>query len=120
MRRLGAPRKIGQVPLAGMDDEKAAFPRGRKHGGHRLHNARKLRNVIAERFAETARLEKVALHIDDDKRRSCEIEFDRRGLRPENAFPEMACFAHEVFRLSKTVLVATAREQAPCQRLHMA
>jgi hypothetical protein len=44
---------------------------------------RKLADVIAERFAEAARLHEIALHVDDEKRGRRPVERDRLRLRCE-------------------------------------
>ena len=46
----------------------------------RLHRARELADIIAERFAETARLHEIALHVDDEKRGRRPVELDRLRL----------------------------------------
>ena len=46
----------------------------------RRHGRLQPRNVIAERCAEAAGFEKVALHIDDDERRRIGIDGKRRGF----------------------------------------
>ncbi len=38
------------------------------------------RDVVAERVAEAARLEEVALHVDDDQRGGGRVEFEGIGL----------------------------------------
>lgn len=63
-RRIG---KIGQMAFAGMDHQHAHVARGLEHVRDRLHGARQLRHVIAQRFAEAAGLHEVALHVDDQK-----------------------------------------------------
>ena len=77
-RRIG---QIGQMALAGVHDQHADVARGIQHGRDRLHRARELRDVVAERFAEAAGLDEVALHVDDEKRRRRPVEIDRLGLR---------------------------------------
>src|SRR5579862_7011182 len=89
-----------------MDDEKTNLACGREHGGDRLHGTRHLRNIVAERFAEAAGLQKIALHVDDDQCGFREVEFERRGLSLEDGFPGMVRFVHEVFHLSKVVVTA--------------
>ena len=77
-RRVG---QIGQMALAGVHDQHAGIARRIQHGRDRLHRARKLRDVVAERFAEAARLQEIALHVDDEKRRRRPVEIDRLRLR---------------------------------------
>jgi hypothetical protein len=78
-------RAIGEIvamPLARVDHQHAHRAGGIEHalarGDHRLQR----RDVVAERFAETAGQHEVALHVDDDERgrRRIEIEFVRLGL----------------------------------------
>ena len=38
------------------------------------------RHVVAERFPEAARLEEIALHVDDDQRGARQVERDRFGF----------------------------------------
>ena len=79
-RRVG---KIGQMAFAGVHDQHAGLARRIQHGRDRLHRARELADVIAERFAEAARLHEIALHVDDEKRGGGPIERDRLRLRCE-------------------------------------
>ena len=37
------------------------------------------RHVVAERLAEAARLEEIALHVDDEQRRAAEVDGQRVG-----------------------------------------
>jgi hypothetical protein len=37
-------------------------------------------NVVAERFAEAARIDEIALHVDDDERAGARIEFELVGF----------------------------------------
>ena len=64
-RRIG---EIGQVALAGVDDQHAGGARGVQHVGAGRDRARQLRDIVAQRLAEAAGLEEIALHVDDDKR----------------------------------------------------
>jgi len=50
-----------------------------------LHRPRKLRDVVAQRFAEAAGLHEITLHVDDDKRRTRPVEIDRLRLRGDGA-----------------------------------
>ena len=71
------------MALAGMYDQHAGCARRIQHGGDRLHRPRELADVIAKRFAKTARLHEIALHVDDEKRGRRPIEHDRLRLRCE-------------------------------------
>ena len=56
------------MPFAGMDDQHAGLPRRRQHGGAGCNRYLEPRHVVAERRAEPAGFEKIALHVDDDER----------------------------------------------------
>ena len=73
-------RQVGQMALAGMDDQHPHVARRRQHGCDRLHRPRQLRDIIAERFAEAAGLHEIALHVDDDQRRARPVQIDRLRL----------------------------------------
>src|SRR5262245_38523995 len=64
-----------------MDDEKAGAARGREDLHTRPHRGLESRDVVAERRPESPRLQKVALHIDDDERHSAGIDGERLRLR---------------------------------------
>jgi hypothetical protein len=74
--------EIRAVALASVDHHHPDGARRIEHalarGDHRLQWG----NVVAERFAETSRLDEIALHVDDDQRRRRQIEriFVRFGL----------------------------------------
>ena len=88
MRKLGAPRSI---LAGGASDRSGRWPsrvwmtsmpvcaRRLQHAAQRLDRARKLRDVVAERFAEAAGLQKVALHVDDQQRGRRPVDLDRPG-----------------------------------------
>ena len=86
MRMLGAPRS---TLAGGASDRSGDGPRGcgspacrprarRRARARQGATARcKQRDVVAERLAEAAGLEEVALHVDDDERRRRPVERDR-------------------------------------------
>ena len=74
LRRVG---EIGAVPFAGVDHQQAGGARGLEHGAARRDRAAEQRHVVAERFPEAARLEEIALHVDDDERGAGQVERDR-------------------------------------------
>ena len=76
-RRIG---QIGQVAFAGVDDQQAVAARRIEHARHGATGALEQRHVVAERLAEPAGLEKVALHVDDEERGLRPVEVNRRGL----------------------------------------
>jgi hypothetical protein len=76
-------RSVGQVrpvSFAGVDDKEACLARGGEHLPARSHRGMQARNIVAERGAKPAGLQKVPLHIDDDERRSTDVDGDRRRL----------------------------------------
>ena len=74
LRRVG---EIGAVPFARVDDQQSGGARGLEHRSARRDRAAEQRHVVAERFPEAARLEEVALHVDDDERGAGQVERDR-------------------------------------------
>jgi hypothetical protein len=70
-RRVG---QVGTVTFACVDHQKPASPSGIEHNPARFDRNSKTGYIIAERFAEATRLEEIALHVDDDKRGSVEVE----------------------------------------------
>ena len=106
--QLGAPRstlarrhvgQIGTVALArvhdSMPEPRAAPSSSARHG---LDRRGELRDVVAEHFAEAARLQEVALHVDDHERGRVEIDFDRFRLRVQYDFhrpPPIVMTSHE-------------------------
>ncbi len=81
-RRVG---QVGQMALAGMHDEQSDIAGRVQHRRDRFHRACKLRDIVAQRFAEAAGLHEIALHVDDQQRRGRPVEIDRRGLRGDGA-----------------------------------
>ncbi len=70
------------MALARMDDHQPSGARGGEHRRGRADRAAQQAHIVAERLAEPARLEKVALHVDDQQ---CafgrlEREFVRLGI----------------------------------------
>ena len=68
------------MAFAGVDDEHTGISGGRQHLAARLNRRLQPGDVVAESGAEPARLQKVALHVDDDQRRSPEIDGKRCWL----------------------------------------
>jgi len=77
------------MPLAGMDHQHADAASRIQHLPARLDRRLQTRHVIAERLAETARLEEIALHIDDHQCRAIEIDGKRRRFSVEIHFRHM-------------------------------
>ena len=73
-RRVG---QIGAMALAGVDDQHAGLARRRQHLRRRLDRGLEQADIVAEGFAESARLEKIALHVDDDQRGTVDVQSDR-------------------------------------------
>ena len=69
-------REVGAVALAGVDDEHPGGAGGGDGGGAGRDGALQQRDVVAERLAEAAGLEKVALHVDDDERGRGRVKAD--------------------------------------------
>ena len=71
------------MALAGVDDQYAVRARRREHGAARPDRRLQPRHVVAERGAEAAGLEEIALHVDDDKRAMRKVDGKRRRLGGE-------------------------------------
>ena len=77
-RRVG---EVGAMALARVDDQHAAArARASSSARHGATAACEQRHVVAERLAEPAGLEEIALHVDDHERRRARIDRDRFGL----------------------------------------
>ena len=76
-RRIG---EIRAVAFARVDDQQACGARRVEHRFAGADRGLQQRHVVAERFAEAARLEKVALHVDDDERGPFELDGERLRL----------------------------------------
>ena len=87
-RELGGGRvgEVGAVALAGVDHQDPRGAGGGERGRAGLDRPAQLADVVAERLAEAAGLEEVALHVDDDQGGAAGIEGDRGWLRPEEDF----------------------------------
>ena len=77
-------RQIGEiraVAFAGVDHRQPGGPPRGEQRLVRLDGAAELRDVVAEHLAEAARLEEIALHVDDEQRalRGDELERIRLG-----------------------------------------
>src|SRR3974390_271206 len=84
------------MSLAGMHHQKAEIARGIQYGCDRPHRALKLRDVIAERLPEAARIDEIALHVDDEKRRRRPVQIDRFGLRGDGTGGQLSWDRHGV------------------------
>jgi hypothetical protein len=73
-------RQVGPVAFAGMDHQHVDGARRREHRLAGRDRAREQRDIVAERLAEAARLEEIALHVDDDQRGAGQIERHCLGL----------------------------------------
>ena len=56
------------MTLPRMENGQSRGAPGRQKPSVRFDRAPQLRDVVAEHFAEAARLEKIALHVDDQER----------------------------------------------------
>ncbi len=77
-RRVG---QIGQMAFAGVHDQHAGIARSIQHRRDRLHRARELRDIIAQRCTEAAGLHEIALHVDDEECGLGPVELDRLWFR---------------------------------------
>jgi hypothetical protein len=64
------------MAFAGMDHQHAVLARRLQHSPDRLYRSGEQRHVVAERSTEAARLQEVALHVDDDERGSRHVDLD--------------------------------------------
>ena len=96
--------------------------RARAASSTRLHGAITAcsgRHVVAERFAEAARLDEVALHVDDDQRGGARIELElvRLGIHFGNAHQLASSLLQRIsFHVFATAFgsrVPSARHVAP-------
>ena len=71
------------MPFARVNDQDAMAARGGEHRAAGRNRRLQARYVVAERGAEAAGFEEIALHIDDHQRRPIEINAKRRrfGLK---------------------------------------
>src|SRR5260370_35861038 len=79
------------MALGGMHDQHPEVPRRVEHGCERFHRARQLRNVVAERLTEAARLHEIALHVDAEKCGVRPVEIDRFWLRSHGTAARLSC-----------------------------
>src|SRR6202044_4105400 len=76
-RRVG---EVGAVAFAGVNDQHADAPRGTEHVAAWADGRLQPRDIVAQRSAEPAGFEKIALHVDDHQRRFVQIDRKRRGF----------------------------------------
>jgi hypothetical protein len=72
--------EIGAVAFARVDDANTVPSRPREQVAHGRDDRGQATHVVAERFAEAAALDEIALHVDHDQRRGRGLE--RVGVRP--------------------------------------
>src|SRR6185436_16488732 len=77
----GQVGKVRAVPLARMDHEHPAAARRVEYLARGRDRFAQQRDVVAERLAEAARVDEVALHVDDDQCSACRLELELVGLR---------------------------------------
>ena len=75
-----AVRQVGDVPLPRVDHGEAHRPGGLQHLLERGDDGLQVADVVAERLAEAARLDEVALHVDDHQRGGGGVERERVRL----------------------------------------
>ena len=91
-------RHIRAVAFAGVDDQNAGRARGRQHRLQRRDRGLEQAHVVAERFAEAARLQEVALHVDDDERRTLERDGERLRFGGDQGFHGLPLAAPDLKR----------------------
>jgi hypothetical protein len=69
------------VPFSGMDDEDTGSTRGREDICAWSDSGLETRDVVAERGAKPAGLQKIPLHIDNDERGPASVDGNCRRLR---------------------------------------
>src|SRR5262249_5134467 len=82
--RLLGRRAIGEivtVPLARMDDHEPAHPRLAQYALGRWHGPAEQRHVVAQRLAEPAGIDEIALEVDHQERGRRRLERERVRLR---------------------------------------
>jgi hypothetical protein len=68
------------MSLASMDDGQVSRPPGLKQASIRLDGAPELGDIVAKHFSESARLEKVSLHVDNEQSAMREVDLIGVGL----------------------------------------
>ena len=112
--RLLGGRKIGQIgamALAGVDDSGCRPSRAasRTRGGRRDRLAQQ-RHVVAERFAEPAGIDEVALHVDDHERDCRRLENRIRTVQREHSDMVLLPGSAAFFALSGEIAFATCQD----------
>src|SRR5262249_25814842 len=79
--RRRAVGEIRAVTFARVNDLHAHASRSVEHALARRDHRLQRRDVVAQRFAEAARLDEVALHVDDDERGAGRLELEFVWLR---------------------------------------
>jgi len=76
-----------------VDHEQAGRAPGVEQRLVRVDGGPEQRDVVAQQFAEASRLEKVALHVDDDESGVIEVDHQRAwlGLNPSDAHDTRSC-----------------------------
>jgi hypothetical protein len=98
--RRRAVAEVGGVALAGVDHHHPHRARDVEHAPARRDHRLQRRDIVAERLAEAAGLDEVALHVDDDERRRLrvEVEFVRLGLHRTLRHRPLRRFARTWYR----------------------
>jgi hypothetical protein len=63
-----------------MDDQQAGCAAGFEHPPRWFHGSAQERDIVTECFAESPRVDEVALHVDHDQRGGSRIELEVVGL----------------------------------------
>jgi hypothetical protein len=73
--------EVGTMRFAGVNHRHGMTTAPVEQAAHRGHDGRQQRHVVAQRLAEAARLDEIALHVDDDQRGVVRIELVDEGRR---------------------------------------
>jgi hypothetical protein len=79
-------RHVRAVAFAGVNDQTAGGARRPEHRLQGLYRGLEQTDVVAERLAEPARLEEIALHVDDQECRALERDGERLRLGGDQGF----------------------------------
>ncbi len=69
------------MAFAGVDDRQSGSAEGGEQPCRRRNDCLQKSDLVAQCFAETAGLDEVALHVDDDEGRMVPIEVEVEGTR---------------------------------------
>ena len=99
------------MAFAGVHHRQALGAPGREQLSIGLDGPAQLRHIVAEHLAEAARLEKIALHVDDQQRAGRRGELERIRFRVRRSVSWS--FGHDI-ALMNACESATAPNTPPC------